>query len=196
MSISSEAITDDPYELAQVAVTHALSEYIYAMGGQPVTALAMVTVPYGKPPVIQSLLQQLLAGAKCQLDEDNVALVGGHTTEGAELTIGFSVNGIVDENQVLRKSGMQQDQAIILTKALGTGTLFAADMQYKASGMWIDQALRSMKRSNLEASQILKGIPCECLYRCHRLWSCGTPPGNDGCIPLWCLPGPGQTAGS
>ena len=149
------SVTDDPYELAQVAVTHALSD-IYAMGGQPVTALAIVTVPYGKPPVIQSLLQQLLAGAKFQLDQDNVALVGGHTTEGAELTIGFSVNGIVDDDQVLYKSGMQQDQTIILTKALGTGTLFAADMQYKARGMWIDLALRSMKRSNQEASQILK----------------------------------------
>ena len=146
---------EDPYLFAQVGVTHALSD-IYAMGGTPVTALAMVTVPYGKPPVVKSILQQLLSGAKDQLDLDNVKLVGGHTTEGAELSIGFSVNGIVDPEQVLRKSGMEAGQALILTKPLGTGALFAADMQHKARGAWITSALASMKQSNLSALGVLR----------------------------------------
>jgi selenide, water dikinase len=146
---------DDPYQFARVAVTHALGD-IYAMGGQPVTALALVTVPHGKPAVVRSILQQLLAGAKRQLDEDGVALVGGHTTEGVELSIGFSVNGIVDERLTLRKSGMAEGQAIVLTKSLGTGTLFAADMQHKAQGNWITSALASMMQSNQQALQVLR----------------------------------------
>ena len=150
-----KSFVDDPYEFAQIGVTHALSD-IYAMGGTPVTALAMVTVPYGKPTVIKSILQQLLSGAKHQLDADNVQLVGGHTTEGAELSIGFSVNGIIDPAQILRKSGMQEGQVLILTKPLGTGTLFAADMQHKARGSWISSALVSMKQSNMLALNIMQ----------------------------------------
>ncbi len=150
-----KSFVDDPYEFAQVGVTHALSD-IYAMGGTPVTALAMVTVPYGKRTIVKSILQQLLSGAKHQLDADNVQLVGGHTTEGAELSIGFSVNGIIDPAQILRKSGMQKGEALILTKPLGTGTLFAADMQHKARGTWINWALASMKQSNMSALNILQ----------------------------------------
>lgn len=146
---------DDPYDFARIAVTHALSD-IYAMGGQPVTALALVTVPYGKTSFVKSILEQLLQGAKHQLDEDNVELVGGHTTEGAELSIGFSVNGIVDEAEILEKSGLKPGQALILTKAIGTGTLFAADMQHKAKGIWISEALISMRQSNQQALQVLK----------------------------------------
>lgn len=146
---------DDPYDFARIAVTHALGD-IYAMGGQPVTALALVTVPYGKPSFVKSMLQQLLTGAKQQLDEDGVELVGGHTTEGAELSIGFSVNGIVDEAAILKKSGLEAGQALILTKAIGTGTLFAADMQYKAKGPWISAALISMRQSNRDALNVFK----------------------------------------
>jgi selenide,water dikinase len=150
-----KSFIDDPYDFARIAVTHALGD-IYAMGGQPVTALALVTVPYGKPSFVKSMLEQLLRGAKHQLDEDNVDLVGGHTTEGAELSIGFSVNGIVDEGAILEKSGLKPDQALILTKAIGTGTLFASDMQHKAKGLWISAALISMRQSNQQALKVLK----------------------------------------
>ncbi|MFL2528566.1 MAG: selenide, water dikinase SelD [Candidatus Azotimanducaceae bacterium] len=150
-----KSFVDDPYVFAQIAVTHALSD-IYAMGGMPVTALAMVTVPFGKPPVVKSILRQLLAGTKHQLELDNVELIGGHTTEGSDLSIGFAVNGIVDDKEILRKSGMLPDQVIILTKPLGTGTLFAADMQYRARGTWIQNAIRSMKQRNNRALEILQ----------------------------------------
>jgi selenide,water dikinase len=146
---------DDPFIFAQIAVSHALSD-IYAMGGKPVTALAIVTVPFAKPLVTKSLLQQLMAGALKQLKLDGVELVGGHTSEGLELSMGFSVNGIVAEDKILKKSGMQFGDMLILTKPLGTGTLFAADMQRKAKGQWIDQALRTMKQSNGDALQVLE----------------------------------------
>ena len=149
------SFVEDPYIFAQIAVTHALSD-IYAMGGKPVTVLAMVTVPFGKPAVVKSLLRQLLAGAKYQLELDDVELIGGHTTEGSDLSLGFAVNGIVGEEQVLRKSGMLPDQVLILTKALGTGTVFAADMQCKARGTWVDNAIRSMKLRNADALEIFR----------------------------------------
>jgi selenide, water dikinase len=146
---------DDPFIFAQIAVSHALSD-IYAMGGKPVTALAIVTVPFAKPDVTKSLLQQLMAGALKQLRLDNVELVGGHTSEGMELSMGFSVNGIVDEDNILKKSGMQDGDVLILTKPLGTGALFAADMQHRAKGLWIERALHVMQQSNGNALKVLE----------------------------------------
>ena len=82
-------------------------------------------------------------------------MLGGHTGEGAELALGFSVNGITDRKQLLHKAGMQAGDVLILTKALGTGTLFAADMQRKAKGRWIEAALNSMLQSNRLAAEYL-----------------------------------------
>ncbi|MCZ6501886.1 MAG: selenide, water dikinase SelD [Gammaproteobacteria bacterium] len=152
---SFRSFVDDPFVFAQIAVNHALSD-IYAMGGKPVTALAVVTVPFARPPITKTLLQQLLAGAIKQLNIDGVELVGGHTSEGLELSLGFSVNGIVDKVELLTKSGMSDDYVLVLTKALGTGALFAADMQHKAKGNWINQALAMMQQSNFRAVQILR----------------------------------------
>jgi selenide,water dikinase len=145
---------DDPFVFAQIAVSHALSD-IYAMGGKPVTALAIITVPFAKPAVTKALLTQLMAGAQKQLNFDDVQLVGGHTSEGAELSVGFSVNGIIDEARILKKSGMQAGDALILTKPLGTGAIFAADMQHKAKGQWVENALRVMQQSNGAGMSVL-----------------------------------------
>lgn len=146
---------DDPYLFAQVATHHALSD-IYAMGAKPVTVLAMVTLPYAKPDKTKALLKQLLAGTLHVLEEEQVQLVGGHTGEGAELSLGFAVNGVADESTLLTKHGMQAGDALVLTKPLGTGALFAADMQHKARGRWINEALRNMCQSNRQAVDCIK----------------------------------------
>lgn len=133
------------------------------MGAEAQSALAIATVPYGIETKTEETLRQLMAGAMEILNDANASLVGGHTSEGAELALGFSVNGLVSKNKILRKAGMQPGDVLILTKSLGTGTLFAADMQQKAKGRWIDDALSSMTQSNRLAA--------ECLFK-HGATAC------------------------
>lgn len=148
------SLINDPYIFAQIATNHSLSD-IFAMGGVPQSALAIATIPYAQDAKVEETLYQLLSGAVKVLNETNTALVGGHTTEGAELAFGLSCNGLIYPDKILRKSGMQPGQVLILTKALGTGTLFAADMRLRAKGRWIDNAVESMLLSNQAAANCL-----------------------------------------
>ncbi|MBL4681976.1 MAG: selenide, water dikinase SelD [Pseudomonadales bacterium] len=152
---SFKSFIDDPFIFAQIAAHHALSD-IYAMGGEGATALVTITVPYGKPRFVKGILKQLLLGAKKIFDSEGLALVGGHTSEGLELSIGFAVNGLVSESELIQKSKLKVGDALVLTKALGTGVLFAADMQFKAKGEWIAAAIASMTLSNKRAAQIIR----------------------------------------
>jgi selenide, water dikinase len=149
------AIVDDPYVFGKIAANHALGD-IYAMGAEPQTALAIATVPYGIEAKVEVDLSQMMAGANEILREAECALVGGHTSEGAELSLGFAINGLVERDAVLRKGGLEPGDALILTKPIGTGSLLAAHMRGKAKARWVTAAIAHMTQSNRAAARILR----------------------------------------
>ncbi|PMB50794.1 selenide, water dikinase SelD [Fischerella thermalis CCMEE 5205] len=148
------SLINDPYIFGQISANHCLSD-IFAMGATPQSALALATIPYAAPAKVEETLYQLLSGAVKVLNKAQAPLIGGHTTEGAELGFGLSCNGLAEADKLLRKGGMQPGQVLILTKALGTGTLFAADMRRQAKGRWIEGAVESMLLSNQAAAKCL-----------------------------------------
>ncbi len=150
------AFIDDPWLLGRIAANHALGD-VFAMGGQPQTATAIVTVPPGLERKVEDTLRQLMTGANDVLVDAGCALVGGHTGEGRELALGFAVNRLIDENldAIMRKGGMRPGDKLVLTKPIGTGTLFAAHALLEARGRWIDDALDSMQVSNRAAADIV-----------------------------------------
>ncbi len=149
------AMIDDPYLFGRIAANHALGD-LFAMGAEPQTALAIVTLPYGRVAKVEADLSALMQGANEVLTAAGATLVGGHTAEGAELALGFAVNGLVARDGIIRKAGMQQGDALVLTKALGTGTILAAHMRGKARARWVMGAIGQMLVSSRKASAILR----------------------------------------
>ncbi|MGB7247727.1 MAG: selenide, water dikinase SelD [Phormidesmis sp.] len=149
------ALVDDPFIFGQICVNHCLSD-LFAMGATSHSVLALATIPYGTDAIQEERLYQLLSGASVALAESKTFLVGGHTTEGPALSMGISCNGWIEADHIWRKSGMQPGQSLILTKALGTGSLFAADQQRQAKGRWIEAAIDSMLQSNRAAADCLR----------------------------------------
>ena len=126
-----KAFVNDPWIFGRIATNHCLSD-IYAMGCEPHSALAVVGIPFAAKDFSRAQLKELMLSCTEALNEHNCALVGGHSSESEDLHFGLCVNGFIDEEKLLTKGGMQGGDILILTKPLGTGTLLAADMRYKA----------------------------------------------------------------
>ncbi len=150
------AFVDDPFVFGEIAANHALND-VFAMGGVPRHALATAVIPIGPAAKVEEALFQLLSGVRACLDRERVALVGGHSSEGIDLSLGLSVTGEVAPDRILRKSGLRDGDALILTRPLGTGILFAAAMRGLAAAASVDEALTEMRRSNRQAAEILQG---------------------------------------
>ena len=149
------AFIDDPYLFGAIAANHALGD-LYAMGALPQTALAIATLPYGRETIVEQTLYELMLGATETIQASGAVIAGGHTSEGAELAFGLTVNGTLLKQQILTNSGMQPGATLILNKPLGTGTLLAADMRGRAKGRWITKAIQHMRHSNQMAAQIVQ----------------------------------------
>jgi len=145
----------DPFVFGQITANHCLGD-IYAMGAEPQSAMTIATLPVWPEEKLIDELRQMLLGALDVFAESGTALVGGHTSEGAEISLGFSVTGLVKRERVLHKATLRAGDVLILTKAIGTGTILAADMRAEARGRWVDAALESMLLSNYEAGGVLR----------------------------------------
>ena len=146
------AFISDPWLFAKIASNHCMSD-IYAMGCMPHSALAVVGVPAASKVISKGQLREIMLGCSEALQENDCALVGGHSAESSELQFGLCVNGFAERDALLNKDGMQTGDIVILCKPLGTGTLLAADMRFKARHRWMKEALTQMLISNRKAAQ-------------------------------------------
>ena len=146
-------MVDDPYTFGQVAATNALSD-VYAMGGQPRTALALVCFPEKAD---LAILERILAGGLSKMIEAGCSVIGGHSVRDEEMKFGYSVTGLVDPSRVLTNGGAKPDDRLIFTKALGTGVISTAIKKRGAKQSWIDVAIGSMTTLNKKAAEVVAG---------------------------------------
>jgi selenide,water dikinase len=152
---SFRAFADDPYLVGRVAAVNAVSD-LWAKGVTPRFALAQVSVPEAEPARAEETLYQAMAGARAGLDTDGITLVGGHTTTGPELVVGFAVWGFAaSADALIRIGGAAPGDQLILTKPLGTGVVLQADMRALARGAWVEATAASMLRSNGAAGRAM-----------------------------------------
>lgn len=147
------AFTEDPWTMARIAAVHALGD-IWAMGAEPQVALAQIVLPQMSPALQAATLAEIMDAAAGIFVPEGADIVGGHTSVGAELTIGFTVTGLCDGPPVTL-AGAQAGDALILTRRIGTGVLMAAEMQHTAHGADVVAALAQMATPQGTAAAIL-----------------------------------------
>jgi len=144
-------IVDDPYTFGQIAATNSLSD-IYAMGGRPLTALALVCFPEKGD---LEVLERILAGGLSKMMEAGCTIIGGHSIRDDETKFGYSVTGLINPKRVLKNGGAQAGDRLLLTKALGTGVISTAIKKGVAKQAWIDAAVASMTALNKAAGEVI-----------------------------------------
>jgi selenide,water dikinase len=145
-------IVDDPYVYGQIAAANALSD-VYAMGGRPLTALAIAGFPKDAD---RTLLPRIFAGGLDKLREAGVALLGGHTVQDQEIKFGYAVTGEVDPRRMLTNAGAKAGDVLILTKPLGTGVIATALKFDRAPERAVAAATASMTTLNKAAAQVME----------------------------------------
>ena len=149
------AFIDDPWLFGRIAANHALGD-LYAMGAEPQTALALATLPLATEDKLERDLEALMQGALDVLNAAGCALVGGHTAEGAELSLGFALDGHGPAEGLTGKDGLREGDRLVLAKPLGTGAVLAAHMAGLCRGDWLEAALSGMQQSSREAGDVLR----------------------------------------
>ncbi len=144
-------IVDDPYVFGQIAATNSLSD-VYAMGGKPISALALVCFPEDGDP---NILERMLAGGLSKMVEANCTVIGGHSIRDPEIKLGYSVTGTVHPKKILANSGACAGDKLVFTKAIGTGVISTAIKRNKAEFAWTRGAIRSMTTLNKGAADVI-----------------------------------------
>ena len=145
-------MVDDPFSFGQIAAVNALSD-VYAMGGVPLTALAMVCFPEREN---LDVLGEIMAGGLSKMVEAGCTVLGGHSVQDSEIKFGYSVTGLVHPERVFANSGAKPGDRLILTKALGTGTISTAVKKQEISDRWMQGALNSMTTLNKIPIDVIK----------------------------------------
>lgn len=145
--------TLDPYLQGQISAVHALGD-IWAMGAAPQAALAQITLPPMSARLQSAWLSEIMEAAQKVMHAAGAQIVGGHTSTGPELSVGFTVTGLCDRPVTL--AGARPGDALILTQPIGSGTILAGEMALQAKGFWVAEALDWMQQPQAQAAQILR----------------------------------------
>lgn len=148
------AFIDDPHQMAKIAAVHALGD-VWAMGAAPQAALATVILPPMAEAHQTRWLTEIMAGADAVFGAAGATVAGGHSSLGAELTIGFTVTGLLERDPITR-AGAQAGDALLLTRPIGSGTIMAADMAFKAPGPVTAKTLATMATPQIAAAEALR----------------------------------------
>ena len=148
-------IVDDPYRFGQIAAANAFSD-VYAMGGEPLTALNLVAFPCS---LDLGILREILAGGQSKIEESGARLCGGHSVQDDEPKYGLSVTGFVAEEGVVKNAGARVGDALVLTKPLGLGILSTALKRDLVSEEEIEDAVETASRLNRGARDALREVP-------------------------------------
>ncbi len=149
-------IVDDPYVFGQIAATNSLSD-VYAMGGEPKTAMNIVCFPKGK--MEMEVLGEILKGGADKVKESGAVIIGGHSIIDEEIKYGMAITGVIHPDKIFRNVGVQEGDALILTKPLGTGIITTALKKGKASKESVDEAVAFMTTLNAAASAVMCKYP-------------------------------------
>ncbi len=148
-------LVDDPFTFGQIAATNALSD-VYAMGGRPLTALAVVCFPHDAD---LGILEQIMRGGLAKMSQANCTVVGGHSVRDAEMKFGYAVTGLIDPARIYTNAGAVSGDSLILTKPIGTGVITTALKQGKSEPAWVDRAILLMTTLNSTASALASACP-------------------------------------
>ena len=163
-------IVDDPYTYGQIAAANALSD-IYAMGGTPVTALAIAGFP--QKDFDPAIITAVFTGGFDKLREAGVALLGGHTVRDNEVKFGYAVTGEIDPGRVLSNAGAKPGDVLFLTKAIGTGIVGTAIKAGRAPEAVVQAAVRSMTALNRDAAEAMRALPPGHVHACTDITGFG-----------------------
>lgn len=144
-------VVDDPEAFGAIAAANALSD-VYAMGGRPLTALSIAAFPEKDFP--PEWAAAIVRGGHAKLAEAGCVLLGGHSVRDPEIKFGYAVTGLIDPDRILTNAAGRPDDALVLTKPLGTGVIATALKAGHAPAESVEAATRSMSALNAHASEV------------------------------------------